>query len=363
MLASACAIPTDSPNWDMTWNLPVPDNNGLSIPVSSFIPSGVTIDSSVTPRVFKATVTGTPQINRTLGAQCPACPSATAPKPAFTAPAATTNISLAAGSSLNTATLTTGSSISVQLNNGFGFDPIRPPGGTAGTVILTISNGATTLGNLTLSGTTSAIPAGQITTVNIPLAGTINTASPISVTMTMDSPAGALAQPVTMAPTQTFTATATPTITISQASVTIGAQSLSSGTTPIDLSSIDNSIANRIIDDGTNRGTMFLTVVNPLTIGANATITFKSPAGTPASEVIAPITKSIVLPAATNASTASTSTLEINLTGHELHQMFGHNLDVVFGGTTGAGTVTVTPALKITASSRIQVNFNVKEVE
>jgi hypothetical protein len=361
MLASACSVPTDMPNWDMTWNLPVPDNNGLSIPISSFIPTGVTIDSSVTPRVFKATPSGTPQINRTLGAQCPACPNATAPKPAFTAPAATTNVNLAAGTTLNTATLTTGSKIDIALNNGFGFDPIRPPGGSTGTVILTVSNGATTLGNLTLSGATSAIPAGQTTNVSIPLAGTLNTASAITVTMTMDSPAGALTSPVTMNSTQTFTATASPVIAISAATVTIAAQSLSSGTTPIDMSSIDSSIVNRITNDTQNRGTMFLTITNPLTIGANATITFKSPAGvTPA---ITPITKNITVPPATNASTPITSTISVNLTGQELRRMFGHKLDAVFGGTTAAGSVAVTPTLKITSTSRIQVNFNVKEVQ
>ena len=42
LLASACAIPTESPNWDMTWNLPVPDKGNLNVGVSSFLPSGVT---------------------------------------------------------------------------------------------------------------------------------------------------------------------------------------------------------------------------------------------------------------------------------------------------------------------------------
>ena len=41
--------------------------------------------------------------------------------------------------------------------------------------------------------------------------------------------------------------------------------------------------------------------------------------------------------------------------------MFGRDVEVVFGGTTSAGTISVTPAQKITATSRIQVNFNIKD--
>jgi hypothetical protein len=74
-----------------------------------------------------------------------------------------------------------------------------------------------------------------------------------------------------------------------------------------------------------------------------------------------PITKSVTIPAATNATTASVTTVTINLTGHELREMFGRDLEAVFGGTTNAGSVTVTPAMKISAKSRIQVNFTIKE--
>src|SRR4051812_11961625 len=247
MLASACAFPTESPNWDLTWNLPVPDNDAMSISVTKFLPNGVdTVRVGTAPGTLALTVKilSAPTINRTLGVQCPTCPSATAPKPAFSAPPATTTISLTAGTSLNSATLFTGSQIVVNLTNGFTFDPINPPGGTAGTITLTVNNGTTTLGTLTLVGPTTTIPAGQSKQFTIPLAGTINTAQTLTVTMTMDSPAGAVGQPVLMNPNQTFSATATPTINVSAATVTIGAQSItpsSSDATPIDLSDVDSS--------------------------------------------------------------------------------------------------------------------------
>ena len=374
MLASACAFPTESPNWDMTWNLPVPDDNGMSIGVSTFLPSGVTLINSgtpPTPTAFSASVGSVPPISRTLGVQCPSCPSATAPKPAFTAPQSTTTISLSAGTSLNTATLYTGSQIVITLTNGFGFDPLNPPGGNPGLITLAVNNGSTTLGTLTLGGTATAvagavpttIPAGQTKNFTVTLAGTINTAQALTVTMDMTSPAGGTAPSnfVTMNPNQLFQASAVPTINISSATVTIAAQTLNATATPIDMSNIDSAVVNRIVNDAQNRGAMFLTLSNPLTIGASANITFRSPTGTPASQAITPITKNITVAAAPNASTPAVSKVTINLTGQELRRMFGRQIEAVFGGQTNAGTLTVTPAQKITATSRIQVNFMVRE--
>jgi hypothetical protein len=366
MLASACAFPTESPNWDMTWNLPVPDNNGMSIGVATFLPSGVTVVNSgtpPTPSAFSVAVSSIPGISRTLGTQCPTCPAATAPKPAFTAPTASTTINLSAGSSLSSATLFTGSQIVLTLTNGFGFDPINPPGGTPGTITLSVINGAATLGTLTLQGPANTIPSGATRQFTIALSGTINLANPLEVRMTMDSPAGgtAAANWVTMAPGQTFGATAAATINISTATVSIAAQSLTASATPIDLSEMDSSIVNRIVDDNQNRGTMFLRVTNPFTVGANATITFRSPTGTPVSQQITPITKTVVIPAAANGTTPNISTITVNLTGQELRRMFGRDLEAVFGGNTAAGTITVTPSQQIAVTSRIQVNFTVRE--
>lgn len=364
MLASACAYPTEFPNWDMTWNLPVPDDNGMSIGVKTFLPSGV---DTVTPAgtstlAFRASVSSVPPINRTLGVQCPTCPTATAPKPAFTAPPATTTINLTAGTSLNSATLFTGSQVAVTLTNGFTFDPINPPGGSPGTITLTVSNGSTTLGTLTLQGPTQTIPAGQSKAFTIALAGTLNTAQPLNISMTMDSPAGAAGSPVAMSPGQTFTVAAVPTINISSATVTIPAQTFPANTpTPINLANIDSSIVNRIVNDTQNRGAMYLTLTNPLTLGADATITFRSPAGTPAGEAIAPITKTVSVPAAANATTPSVSTVAINLTGQELRRMFGREIEAVFGGTTKAGSTAVTPTQEISVTSRIEVNFTIRE--
>src|SRR3954470_480558 len=120
---AACAIPTEAPNWDVIWNLPMGDS-GQTIAVTSFLPNGVDTITASSIKVFRATVAAVPPINRTLGVQCPTCPSATAPKLAFTAPVSTTTITLTSGTALNTGTLAAGSQIAVQLVNGFTFDPI-----------------------------------------------------------------------------------------------------------------------------------------------------------------------------------------------------------------------------------------------
>jgi len=369
---AACAIPTEAPNWDMTWNLPLPQENGAQkIGVQKMLPSGVTLVAPVppatAPSAFNATVQSVPPINRTLGVQCPTCPSATAPKPAFTAPPATTAINLTAGTSLNSATLFTGSQVAVTLTNGFTFDPINPPGGSPGTLTLTVSNGSTTLGTLTLQGPTQTIPAGQSKVFNVTLAGTFTTSQPLNITMTMDSPAGAAGSPVTMNPNQLFTASATPVINVSTASVTLAAQSIDSPGEPIDLASIDTTIANRVPDSASTQGTMFLTIATPFTVSANATLTFTgtrevaNSSGSSTQVPITPVVKSFTLPAKT--ATQSTFTIPIALTGQELRRMLGSSLVATFTGTTNAGTTIVTPASEISMTGRMQIHLYAMEIK
>lgn len=371
---AACTVPTEMPNWDVTWSLPLPieDGEGLTIGVSSFLPTGVTVETPAgggAPTAFVATVGNPPAISRTLGSDCGSCAAlngTNAPKPAFTAAPPATTVNLAAGSSLASATLATGSQVVFSITNGFNFDPIRPQAGSAttgtGSVTLTVTNGTTTLGTLTINGTTSAIPGnGATTNFTLPLSGTINGAQPISVTMTMNSPAGSN---VVINTSQVFSVAATPTIKISSASVTLAAQSVTSSVQEMDLSGIDSSIVKRITNDNQNRGAILMTVTNPFTVATNATFTFRSPTGTPASQAITPINKAVSIPAAPNATTPATGiSVVLPFTGVELRRILGREIEIVVGGTTSAGTVTVTPASKITAVTRVDINFNIKEQE
>jgi hypothetical protein len=355
----ACAIPTEAPSWDMTWNLPVPDNGTLNVGVGSFVPPGVTIDSSATPRVFVAGVSSVPSIVRTLGADCPSCPSATAPKPAFTAPLATSTITLVAGSSLTSGTIASGSQLIIAITNGFQFDPIKPPGGTAGTITFTLDNGGLTVGNpLVISGSASAIPPGQTTTFTMPLSGVISSSSPLTVKMTMDSPAGSAAQPVTMSPTQPFTAAITSTLRLSTATVTIGAQAVKSGLDTLDMSGMSN-VKTRVRDTTGTEGSMMITLTSPFTVGGSMNITFSKPPSD--TGVFAPIVKTLFLQAATSATTPKTTVDTISFSGTELRTILGRKVIANFGGNTAAGSLTVTPIQKITMSSRMQLTFSYKE--
>ena len=363
-LAAACALPTEAPNWDVVWNLPLP-GAGQTISVTSFLPNGVSIVGAAPNQVFRATVSSAPPINRTLGVQCPTCPTATAPKPAFTAPVSTATLSLAAGAALNSGVLAAGSQIVLQLVNGFSFDPIRPPGGPTGTVTLTVSNGATTLGTLTLLGTTAAIPANQSSSFTVPLSGTINTSLPLTVSMTMDSPAGAAGSPVAMNPGQLFTVNSTPTLNISLATVTIAAQTLTPTNTTTDLT--DGPLAEletRIDTTGTDtQGTLFMEVSNPLAVGASGTLAMTI-AKVDSNGVTIPIpviTKPFAIAAGGGASTRSV--VQIDFTGKELAHILGGSVTLTLTGTTGAGTTLVTPTSAIVTQSRLQLRAYIREIE
>ena len=371
MLAAACTVPTEMPNWDVQWNLPV-NVNDLGIDISQLpLPSGVTIDSTTaSPAVrtgFNAQVSALPAIVRTLGAQCSdaACQSSTnvtATKPAFSAPPATSNLTLAAGSNLQSATLLPASRIDIVIANGFSFDPLNPPGGNPGTVTIAVNNGAATLGTLTLTGPTSTLPAGATRTFSIGLVGSFNSSSPIAVTMTMDSPVGSAAQPVTLNRNQTFTVTPSATIKISSAVVSIAANALTPSSENMDLSDMDE-MARRVENVSTTQGAMLLEVTNPMTLGANATLTFTGTKTFPdsASRPMNTITKNISLPV--GGGTNTTSTITVPFTGIELREMLGSNMTVTFNGSTVAGTTAVTPTSKISTSARMRLRLFVKEIE
>lgn len=361
LLASACAIPTEMPNWDTTWDLPLPDNGGMNIPVSSFIPSGVTTVG--TPATaFQATVGSPSPISRTLGADCTACVplnNTTAIKPAFTSAPPATSVTLAAASSLTSGVLAAGSQVVFSINNGFNFDPIRPDSGAltnTGTMTLTVTNGTATLGTVTLLGSATGITRSAITTITMPLAGTISGASPISVTMTMSSPQSTKKVPIVTS--QVLSISAVPTLLVSTATVSIGAQAVSAPPTPIDLSQLDSAFIRRVADSATTQGALYLTVNNPFAVGAAATITFTGTKQSQSGPVaITPVVKTVTIPAA-----ATSSTVSVSLTGVELRQLLGSNLVVTFSGTTAAGSLTVTPTAKITMTSRMQITLYAREI-
>jgi hypothetical protein len=364
MLALACAIPTEMPNWDMTWNLPVPDKGKLSIAVTSFLPSGVDTIGAPTATGFRAAVGSPPPITRTLGADCTSCGplnGTNAPKPLFTSAPPPTTVTLAAAASLTSGALAAGSQVVFSITNGFNFDPIRPQAGSAvtntGVMTLTVNNGAATLGTLAILGTASPITANATSTFTLPLAGTVTGTQPLSVTMTMTSPAGSN---VTINTAQVLSISSVPTLNISTATVNIGAQAVAGPATPIDLSGLDSAVYLRVPDSTTSQGTLFLTITSPFTVGGSININFagtkkvqQGAGGGIVQLPITPVIKTLTLPAGT--ATPAPVTVAVALSGVELRNILGSNLQVTFTGTTGAGSLTVTPTAKITMTSRLQL--------
>src|SRR5207245_5591405 len=117
---------------------------------------------------------------------CPALNGQTVPKPAFTG---TGSGSASLPSGVSSAALS-GDTMTVTIQNGFNFDPIRPASpvtaANAGTFTITATSGSTTIGSATLNGTSASIPAGSATTVKVPLSGSVS-ACCIQVTFTLNS--------------------------------------------------------------------------------------------------------------------------------------------------------------------------------
>lgn len=263
VLATACDVPTSVPNWDMTWNLPA---SSTTIPVSSFLPNTVSLTPSGS--AFQATINAV-FITRTLAQDCPVClTGVTAPKPAYTASVTSSAASLPANVTL--ATLLT-DTVFVTIVNRYQFDPINPGGGAAGSMTFVVSSGAATLGTLTLTGPTSAIPAnGATTTVKIPVTGTVSSAG-VSIRIDVTSPQGS-------------------TITLSNTAnqqITYTARIGGSAQGPVIASSASVSLTNQVVRpspaeykidfgsaDKADSALVFLTLNNPFNVSGTLNVNF-----------------------------------------------------------------------------------------
>jgi hypothetical protein len=108
-------------------------------------------------------------------------------------------------------------------------------------------------------------------------------------------------------------------------------------------------------------------VVNPFTVGGTFNITFTGtkPSEDGSSSVpIVPVSKSFAIPAGT-ATTPSTTTINIPMTGVELRQLIGSNLTAAFTGSVPASTTpsTVTPTSAIAVTGRMQLRLYVRKFD
>jgi hypothetical protein len=333
VLLAACDIPTATPRWDMTWNVP---SQNTTISVNSFLPSGVTANAGNT--AFLVSVNNV-TVTQTLGADCAFCVNgATGPKPAFVGSG---NGSATLPASVTAATLAAGDTLSLTVTNGFNFDPIKPTAlaaGDTGWVVTTVKSGATVIGKDSVNGQTFALGKnGAISTRKIVLSGSVSGAAGVTVSVTVDSPLGDVVT-VNTAQTISFTASVG-TLQISSATVNLGASTNITPDTPtsVDLSGISSSVAKNV-----NSGFFILSVTNPFGVAGNLTANFT---GGPAA-----VSKPVTL------SSAPVSTDTLNFSHDDLTNLLGYTLQLSFTGSVNGAAVTITPGQTVAVTSRLQIN-------
>lgn len=332
---SGCDVPTALPIFDVRWVIPV---DSTSLGVDELLPSNVTVsggnfDVTVAPVVLL----------QTLGGICPACIAVdgqTVPKPEFNL---TYNQTGDLGTDVVSVELVSGT-ISLDIQNNLGFDPVNPAAGIFGTFRVTLFDtnaSGRQLAQVIVDGATGgSIPAGfsQIPLILAP--GTVS--STIFAEIDVVSPAGDL---VLINVSNSFDITVTVGI-ISVSSATVDVDGLSVNLDPIDLDvgDIDTGVVDRVLS-----GSLILDIQNPFGVGVNIVLNISGPGFTT-------IQKNVTI---TN---ATTSSVTITYTGAELRSFLGQTtVQITGGGTVVASTpTTVMPGQELVIKATLDINLETR---
>ena len=332
---TGCDIPTAAPIVEQRWVVP---GETSRITVASLLPTGVSIlpdSSGFTLNADMAAVT------RLLSDDCAECVIGNGlmgTKPAVLVRASMLS---ALASDISAATLTSGS-LAMNVTNNYTFDPLRPNGNAApyGTATITVSNGATILGTMIIDGATESLPAnGGVLTVNVPLAGGISGATPVSVAMSVNSPEGTA---VMMDASRTIALNARPTnLRVSNAWISVAGRTLHS-TSEMNFSEVGDGISNRA-----QRGALLLNIENPFLVTSALSVRLSPDSG-------AAIVKTVAL------GTGST-TRSIEFTKAELNRLFGRKVRITISGPADAssGIINVSPKQAVVVKTRFDLTLSV----
>jgi len=330
--AAACDVPTSAPIIEQRWVLPA---DGTTLAVDRFLPPGVTMQGAS----FGITLPGA-TLSQSLGELCTACAGQlTVPKPAFQADLFAT---VELPTDVTSATLA-GGTVLLEIENGFGFDPLRPSAtGTRGRLVSTIASGTMIVAADTVSGDGYALAPGTTLSRAIQIAAvTVN--GPLQVHVWLDSPAG---DQTTVDASQRIVVRATPkSWRVASARVALRNKSVSAADIALDLGGVDRSLAERVTG-----GALRLVVTNPLDAAGQFTVTLSAPGN-------APIDKPLALQA-----NATAAEQRLVFTASELRSILGR-ADVtltVHGAVSGADTgqtVVVTPSAAITIASTLELTL------
>lgn len=332
-MLAACDLPTKVPQWEQQWVIPT---DSARVSVSEMLPSEFTVVGGA----FRMTLPGASG-SRTLGSFCGCASTTTAtPKPAFSGSLAST---LTFSTDVLSADVATGSSpLVVNVSHNFNFDPIRPSATARGSVVVTVAHGGTTIGTATLSGTTSAFPAGAAQAISVPITPGSVLTGPITVTTTLNSPAG---DPVVLNTSQSLTVTVVPSaLTVTNVKVRVANKTVSAIDQPLDMAGVSTDLFGRVVE-----GAMLAAITNPFGVSGTLTLTINVPGRTP-------IAKSVAI------SSAATSDVSIAFTAAELEQMLGVSGVVMrMRGTVNgpAAGVSVLPTQSLIFANRLSLKVTV----
>ena len=332
---ASCDLPTSAPVLETKWLFEV---RSTTIDVDGLLPTGVTRDAGA----FSVAV-DPGQAGQGLDELCPLClelQGRSAPKPAFTGGVADT---LDLPASVVSADLATGS-VELSFHHDFDFDPLRPPGGQAGSFTVTVSEiGGRELARAVLDGAADSLPPGEPYRRTLALApGTVG--PQVVVAVSIASPAGGRDREhwVRFAADQSIRASVAPAgLSVSSAVVDVVGRQTEIEPAAADVEGVDGAIVDRIAT-----GAFVLEIANPFGVGLDA-------------EFVIVQGDSAVVRKDFQVSQDATSTESIPLSAEEFRSFLG-KADVVLGGS--ATVVSPTGGVRVAPDMEVKIDGNVELV-
>jgi propanediol utilization protein len=329
-------FPTEPPRFQPRFILP---GESTTLRVAELLPSGVAEAGSNFQLSLSPTAIPTRTLGEICGAPCVAVHGQRVPKPAFVD---TFHVTLAMPADVASATLAAGGAVAVAITHNFGFDPLRPPGGANGRLMLQVLSGTNVIGNITV---TDPFPSGTTLQRTVPLApGPVS--GDLTVRVIIESPAGGTAEAnwVTVNTSASLSGTVTPgQILVSEAGVRVQNKTVSVTDFTIDMSGVDQSLRGRV-----QRGALIIDVDNPFNV--SGTMVLRMIGGT--GEIITPRTIQ-VQPGRTQQ--------RVELSRDDLSLILQSNVTIrVSGSVSGQdGTVTVRPGQVITIDTHFDLTIEI----
>ncbi len=338
LLAASCDLPTSAPILETKWLFEV---RSTAIGVEGLLPAGVALEAGVF-----AVAVDPGQAGKGLDELCPACrelQGRSAPKPAFTGSVADT---LSLPAEVVSAELSAGS-VELSFRHNFGFDPLRPPGGEAGSFTVVVSEiGGRELARAVVDGAADSLPPGRPFRRVLALApGAVG--PEVLFTASIASPAGGLDREhwIHFKADQRLDATVAPTgLSVSSARVGVVGRQAEIEPAAVDVEAVDAGIVDRIAD-----GAFVLDVTNPFGVGMDA-------------ELVIVQGDSAVVRKDFAVSEQAASIVSVPLSADEFRSFLGKAGVVLSGSgtvTSPTGGVRVAPEMEVTIDGNVELVLRV----